>query len=157
MELEVDIPGSGRMLRLYQIPIFPDLPAGETYLPPPILLATTPQDHRFAVEHRCRRFLRRRVDRAVDLGWQAALILTYFLIMNILIENTDTLEYLTTAGDWSKNPSEARKFLNMTSAYTTAKNEPIGRFNIVRHFKDTNQFVNLNHGRGKGAVSATVL
>lgn len=145
------------MLRLYQIPIFPDLPAGEAYLPSPILLATTPQDHRLAVEHSRRRLFRLRVDRGVDLDWQAALISTYFQIMNILIENTDTLEYLTIAGDWSKNPSEARKFVSMISAYTTAKNELIGRFNIVRHFKDTNQFVNLNHGRGKGAVSAAGL
>lgn len=145
------------MLRLYQTPIFPDQPAGEAYLPSPILLATTPQDHRLAVEHGRRRLFRLRIDRGVDLDWQAAVIPTYFQIMNILIENNDTLEYLTTAGDWSKNPIEGRKFVSMVSAYTTAKNELIGRFNIVRHFKDTNQFVNLNHGRGKGALSATAL
>ena len=31
-------------------------------------------------------------------------------LMNILIENHDTLEYLTEAGQWTKNPLKGRRF-----------------------------------------------
>ena len=70
--------------------------------------------------------------------------------MNILIENTDTLEYLTVAGLWAKNPLEGKRFPATSAAYEVAKREPIGRFNIVSHIPETNQFINLDHGRGKG-------
>ena len=70
--------------------------------------------------------------------------------MNILIENSDTLEYLTLAGQWTKNPLDGRRFPATESALQTAKHEAIGKFNIVFHIPATNQFVNLDHGRGKG-------
>ena len=71
--------------------------------------------------------------------------------MTILIEKNETLEYLTAAGSWTKEPREGRQFGSMVSAYEVAKKEAVGRFNIVCHILMTNQFVNLNHGRGKGA------
>lgn len=71
------------------------------------------------------------------------------LAMNILIENCDTLEYLTIAGQWTKNPLEGRCFPATAVAFEAAKREPIGKFNIVCHIPQTNQFVNLDHGRGK--------
>ena len=76
-------------------------------------------------------------------------LLSYWF-MNILIENFDTLEYLTEAGQWTKNPLEGRCFPARTAALQIAKRELIGKFNIVCHIPATNQFINLDHGRGKG-------
>ncbi len=70
--------------------------------------------------------------------------------MNILIENHDTLEYLTPAGQWTKNPLDGKRFPATATAVRVAKLEAIGKFNIVCHIPGTNQFVNLDHGRGKG-------
>jgi hypothetical protein len=74
--------------------------------------------------------------------------------MNILIENNDTLEYLTGSGKWSKDPTAGKRFPATTVAYQTAQNEPIGKFNIVCHIPGTNQFVNMDHGKGKGSESS---
>jgi hypothetical protein len=70
--------------------------------------------------------------------------------MNILIENNDTLEYLTSTGQWTKNPGDGKCFPATRIAFRTAKLEAIGKFNIVCHIPETNQFVNLDHGRGTG-------
>jgi len=70
--------------------------------------------------------------------------------MNILIENEATLEYLTDGGKWTKNPSEGKSFPATRTAFRAAKQEAIGRFNIVCHIPQTNQFLNLDHGRGAG-------
>jgi len=76
--------------------------------------------------------------------------------MNILVENNETLEYLTETGQWTKNPLKGRQFTATTIAFEAAKHEPIGRFTVVCHIPQTNQFINLDHGRGKGheAVSS---
>lgn len=74
--------------------------------------------------------------------------------MKILIENEETREYLTGKGGWSKNPLEGKAFPAATPAFHAAKQEAIGKFAIVLHIPETNQFVNLNHGRGTGAPSA---
>lgn len=70
--------------------------------------------------------------------------------MNILIENHETFEYLTQAGQWTKNPLAGRRFTATVIAFRAAKLEAIGKFNIVCHIPETNQFINLDHGRGKG-------
>jgi hypothetical protein len=70
--------------------------------------------------------------------------------MNILIENSETLEYLNPAGKWTKNPLDGKRFLATAIAFRAAKLEAIGKFNIVFHIPETNQFINLDHGRGKG-------
>jgi len=70
--------------------------------------------------------------------------------MNILIENHDTREFLTPAGQWTKNPLDGKCFPATATAFRAAKLEPIGKFNIVCHIPGTNQFINLDHGRGKG-------
>ena len=75
--------------------------------------------------------------------------------MNILIENNETLEYLTADGDWTKNPHAGRCFRKTEAAFQIAKQEAIGRFNIVCHIPATNQFINLDHGRGKGSPAET--
>lgn len=73
--------------------------------------------------------------------------------MNILIENNDTLEYLTSTGQWTKNPRDGKSFPATKVAFRTAKLEAIGKFNIVCHIPATNQFVNLDHGRGAGSLA----
>jgi len=75
--------------------------------------------------------------------------------MNILIENYDTLEYLTVAGQWTKDPLEGRCFPITTAAVQVARREPIGKFNIVCHIPKTDQMINLDHGRGKGLPDAS--
>ena len=70
--------------------------------------------------------------------------------MNILIEDAEKLEYLTTAGHWTKNVAEGKSFAATETAFEVAKKEPVGKFNIVCYIKQTRQFINLNHGRGKG-------
>ena len=71
--------------------------------------------------------------------------------MNILIENPDTLEYLNEAGKWTKNPVEGKFFGATETAFRVARREAIGRFSIVCHIPQTNQFINLKHGRGQGS------
>jgi len=70
--------------------------------------------------------------------------------MNILIENCDTLEYLTEAGQWTKNPCDGKCFPATNTAVRAAKSEAIATFNIVCHIPANNQFINLHHGRGRG-------
>jgi hypothetical protein len=75
--------------------------------------------------------------------------------MDILIENNDTLEYLTATGTWTKDPVAGKHFASTNIAFRAAKQEVVGKFNIVAHISGTNQFVNLNHGRGAGAAETT--
>ena len=76
--------------------------------------------------------------------------------MQILIENPTTLEYLMSTGEWTKNPLGGKSFPSTRLAFRAAKQEAIGRFNIVCHIPATRQFVNLDHGRGTGATEAEV-
>jgi hypothetical protein len=71
--------------------------------------------------------------------------------LNILIENNDTLEYLTSAGQWTKNPLNGKCYPATRMAFRAAKLEAIGKFNIVSYIVETNQFINLDHGRGAGS------
>lgn len=73
--------------------------------------------------------------------------------MNILIENNDTLEYLSSSGQWTKNPLSGKIYPATRIAFRAAKLEAIGKFNIVCHIPQTNQFINLDHGRGSGATA----
>lgn len=76
--------------------------------------------------------------------------------LNILIENNDTLEYLTSAGQWTKNPLNGKSYPATRLAFRAAKQEAIGKFTIVCYIPQTNQFINMDHGRGAGlpAVAA---
>ena len=73
--------------------------------------------------------------------------------MNILIENAESLEYLTESNVWSKKPTDGKNFGGVKAAQAVAKKEAIGKFNIVWYFVETRQFINMDHGRG--SVSAT--
>lgn len=70
--------------------------------------------------------------------------------MNILIEDAEKLEYLTTDNQWTKNAAEGKSFGATGTAFDVAKKEPVGKFNIVAYITESKQFINLNHGRGKG-------
>lgn len=72
--------------------------------------------------------------------------------MNILIENVDTLEYLTNNGQWTKNAAEGKNFEARQAAFEVAKQEPINQFNIVCYIAQTRQFINMDHGNGKGSM-----
>ena len=76
--------------------------------------------------------------------------------MNILIEDAEKLEYLTSNSEWTKNVVKGKDFRATGDAYAVAKKEPMGRFNIVGYFAETKQFINLNHGKGKGAEAVAV-
>ena len=76
--------------------------------------------------------------------------------MHILIENSDTFEYLAPAGQWTKNPLNGKRFPATRIAFRAAKEEAIGKFNIVCHIPETNQFINLDHGRGAGLPAGSV-
>jgi hypothetical protein len=76
-------------------------------------------------------------------------------LMNILIENAETLEYLTSNGQWTKNAEKGKCFGFTTAAAAAAKQEPIGKFNIVCYIAQSKQFINMDHGRGKGVETIT--
>ena len=76
--------------------------------------------------------------------------------MHIMIENAENSEYLTSENLWTKIPADARLFSKIIAAFDVAKKEAIGRFNIVGYIPETKQFVNLNHGRGRGFSEAIV-
>ena len=75
--------------------------------------------------------------------------------MSILIEDAETLEYLTSSGRWTKKPADGRSFGATTAAFEVAKKEPIHKFNIVCYIPQTRQFINMDHGRGKGTEVVT--
>jgi hypothetical protein len=72
--------------------------------------------------------------------------------MTILIEDTDTLEYLAGNGQWTKNAAEGKSFEATAIAFEAAEKEPIGKFNIVCYIPQTKQIINMDHGRGKGSA-----
>jgi hypothetical protein len=74
--------------------------------------------------------------------------------MNIIIEDAESLKFFTGEGLWSKIATEGKRFAGTALAFKAAKQEPVGKFNIVGYITETKQFINLDHGRGKGAVEA---
>jgi hypothetical protein len=77
-------------------------------------------------------------------------------IMTILIEDAETLEYLTNSGTWTKNADEGKSFGATRAAFEVAKKELIHKFNIVCYVAGTKQLINMDHGRGKGTETSTV-
>jgi len=70
--------------------------------------------------------------------------------MNILIEDAEKMEYLTGNNQWSKNVDKGKNFGATSVAFEVAKKELIGKFNIVSYITQTKQFINMDHGRGRG-------
>jgi len=75
--------------------------------------------------------------------------------MNILIEDAEKLEYLTSDNHWTKKASEGKNFGATGAAFDVAKKELIGKFNIVFYIPQTKQFINMDHGRGKGLAETS--
>jgi len=75
--------------------------------------------------------------------------------VNILIEDAGSLKFLITGAQWSAHAAEGKCFAGTRLAFKAAKQEPIGKFNIVGYIPSTKQFVNLDHGQGKGAAIPT--
>jgi hypothetical protein len=71
--------------------------------------------------------------------------------MNIMIEDAETQQFLADGGGWTKEPDKGASFATTQAALAAAKNEPIGKFNIVLYFAGTAQFVNMDHGTGSRA------
>jgi hypothetical protein len=74
------------------------------------------------------------------------------MVMNILIEDAEKLEYLTSNNKWSKKPADGKNFEITATALAAAKLETMGRFNIVGHFSGNDQLFNLDRGHGKSAA-----
>jgi hypothetical protein len=68
--------------------------------------------------------------------------------MRILIENAETLQYLTADGAWTKEPNAAATYRTSTVAKEHGKTAPIGRFNVIGAFKNSPQITNLDDGCG---------
>jgi len=72
--------------------------------------------------------------------------------VNILIEDAESLRFLTSGAQWTANAAEGKCFSGTRLAFKAAKQELIGKFNVVGYILSTKQFVNLDHGQGKGAA-----
>jgi hypothetical protein len=72
--------------------------------------------------------------------------------MNIIIEDAESQKFFMGEGHWTKNAAEGRHYAGTGLAFKAAKLELVGKFNIVGYIGETRQFINLDHGRGKGAV-----
>jgi hypothetical protein len=72
--------------------------------------------------------------------------------MNIIIEDAESLKFFTGEGLWSKTATEGKLYAGTALACKAAKQESVGKFNIVGYVAETKQFINLDHGRGKGAA-----
>ena len=72
--------------------------------------------------------------------------------MNILIEDAESQKFFIGEGLWSKTVTEGKRYAGTALAFKAAKLEPVGKFNIVGYIGETKQFINLDHGRGKGAA-----
>jgi len=72
--------------------------------------------------------------------------------MNIMIENAESSQYLNADSQWTNSAADAKHFPRTGTAFDVAKKAAIGKFNIVGYISETRQFINLNHGRGRGLV-----
>jgi hypothetical protein len=72
--------------------------------------------------------------------------------MIIIIEDALLSQFFTGEGLWCKDAAKGKSYTGTRLAFKAAKQEPIGKFNIVGYIRSTKQFINLDHGQGKGAV-----
>jgi hypothetical protein len=71
--------------------------------------------------------------------------------MNIMIEDAESRKFFTGEGQWAENAEAGKRYAATRAAYKAAKQELVGKFNIVGYIPSTKQFVNLDHGQGKSA------
>ena len=72
--------------------------------------------------------------------------------MNIIIEDAETLKFFISEGQWTKNASEGKHYDGTAQAFSAARREPIGKFNIAGFVVETKQFINLRSGTGTGSL-----
>jgi hypothetical protein len=77
--------------------------------------------------------------------------------MKTLVEDAEKLEYLTSDSRWTKIAGDGKDFGVAHAAFEVAKQEPMGRFNIVGYFPETKQLINIIHGRGRSVPEATAV
>lgn len=65
--------------------------------------------------------------------------------MRLLLENSDTHEYLTPLEEWSKNPLEGEIFSSTTVALRAASRAAIGKFSIVFLDLQARHYLKLNY------------
>lgn len=65
--------------------------------------------------------------------------------MRFLIENSETREFLTAAGHWSKNPGEGKIFISSAAALTAVGLAAIRKFNLVFLDSQANPYLKLNY------------
>ncbi|MDB6109463.1 MAG: hypothetical protein JWR69_1213 [Pedosphaera sp.] len=63
--------------------------------------------------------------------------------MKVLIQNTNTDQYLTNYGEWTTNPMEAEDFLGPARAWHFAKLSMPGDFRVLIFFTDSYSSVTL--------------
>ncbi len=73
--------------------------------------------------------------------------------MSIIIEDATSLKFLDGGSQWTQNAADGKCYAGTRVAVKAAKQEPIGKFNIVGYIHATKQFINLDHGQGKGAAA----
>jgi hypothetical protein len=67
-----------------------------------------------------------------------------------MIENADSLEFFTADNLWTNIIANGKQFPRTLAAFDVAKKAAIGKFNIIGYIPETKQFINLDHGRGRG-------
>jgi hypothetical protein len=74
-------------------------------------------------------------------------------LMKIIIENAETFKFFAGEGQWTSNATEGKPFASTTQAFSVARHEPVGKFNITGYIDETGQLVNLRSGRGTASAS----
>jgi hypothetical protein len=65
--------------------------------------------------------------------------------MRLLLENSETQEFLTPFGKWSKNPLEGKIFGSITVALRSPSHDAIEKFNLIFLDPQANQYLKLNY------------
>ena len=68
--------------------------------------------------------------------------------MKIIIEDAESLKFFIGDGNWTKNAAEGKAYAGTTQAFSAARNEPIGKFNITGYITESHQLVNIRSGHG---------
>jgi hypothetical protein len=74
--------------------------------------------------------------------------------MRIIIEDAETLQFLTMDGGWTGDSARAATFANSDAARERGVTLPIGEFNIVGAFSKSPQLTNLDNGSGTRKTAA---
>ena len=71
--------------------------------------------------------------------------------MNIIVEDVDSMKFFTGEGQWTRNADDDKHHAGTIQAYSAARNEPIGKFNVTGYIAGTKQLISLRNGGETGA------